>query len=286
MPFYIFSVVKHPSPRISEAKIPTCPPKTQVETSLLLHDALYPDQPVREDAARSETKRQWQMPRASQPFLQAMQEQALAKEAAAAEKVADAMAAAKLGQDPNSPAFTVKPTSGASAAAPPGQAAAGGNPSADSAADASWSAGAPSQASPPPLTQVAGERAARLLPCCYLLLESVIEVLAEDFAMQEDEMMVIDEGDEIEEEEEAPGGSPQGPGRSAGGNGLAGRQLGASSEGIGGFPQRQGQQLLQPGVSQKAAQQLMYSLESTVAVVLQFMVCGMLCFVVPWTNGY
>jgi hypothetical protein len=32
------------------------------------------------------------------------------------------------------------------------------------------------------------------------LLESVIEVLAEDFAMQEDEMMVIDEGDEIEED--------------------------------------------------------------------------------------
>jgi hypothetical protein len=43
---------------------------TQVETALLLHDALYPDQPVREDTARSETKRQWQMPRVSQPFLQ------------------------------------------------------------------------------------------------------------------------------------------------------------------------------------------------------------------------
>lgn len=33
----------------------------------------------------------------------------------------------------------------------------------------------------------------------------------------------------------------------------------------------QGQQLLQPGVSQKAAQQLMYNLETTVSVILQFM---------------
>jgi hypothetical protein len=36
----------------------------------------------------------------------------------------------------------------------------------------------------------AGERAAKLLPCCYLLLESMIEVLAADSGIQEDEMMV------------------------------------------------------------------------------------------------
>ncbi len=37
-------------------------------------------------------------------------------------------------------------------------------------------------------------------------------------------------------------------------------------------PARQGQQLLPGGVSQKGAQQLLYSLESTVAVIVQFMV--------------
>jgi hypothetical protein len=68
---------------------------------------------------------------------------------------------------------------------------------------------------------------------------------------QDDEMMVIDEAGESEEDEEYDSSS-----------------MSASRPAV---PQRQGQQLLQPGVSQKAAQQLMYSLESTMAVVLQFM---------------
>ena len=139
-------------------------------------------------------------------FPQAMQEQALAKEAAAAEKVTEAMAAAKLGQDPNLPSFSVKQTGAASSAGGPAGVSDEVAASMETAA-----AGAPLSAQAP--TQAAGERASRLLPCCYLLLESVIEVLAEDFAMQEDEMMVIDEGDEVEEDEEGGGGA----GREGGG---------------------------------------------------------------------
>ena len=229
---------------------------------MLLHDALYPDQLVREDTGRSETKRQWQMPRATQPFIQAMKEQAAAKEAAAAEKVAEGMAAAKLGEDPNSQFFG-QAGAGASVHQSPevvevemeeegASPAAKGHPAA---------AGSSTAAAVTTAWQPAGDRALRLLPCCYLLLESVIEVLAEDFAMQEDEMMVIDEAGESEEDEEGGSGG-DGPPLSGG---TAGRGSG------GAWPPRQGQQLLQPGVSQKAAQQLMYSLESTVAVVLQFM---------------
>ena len=230
---------------------------------MLLHDALYPDQLVREDTGRSETKRQWQMPRATQPFIQAMKEQAAAKEAAAAEKLAEGMAAAKLGEDPNSQFF--------------GQAGAGAGAGAsvhqspevveeemeeEGASPAATAAARSPAAAVVAAWQPAGDRALRLLPCCYLLLESVIEVLAEDFAMQEDEMMVIDEAGESEEDDEGGGGGGDGPPLSGG---TAGRGSG------GAWPPRQGQQLLQPGVSQKAAQQLMYSLESTVAVVLQFM---------------
>lgn len=51
----------------------------------------------------------------------------------------------------------------------------------------------PSDGAYEPGTVAAGERASRLLPGCYLLLESVIEVLASDSAMEEDDMMVIDE---------------------------------------------------------------------------------------------
>lgn len=62
-------------------------------------------------------------------------------------------------------------------------------------------------------------------------------------------MMVIDEAGESEEDDE--GNSPQG-GRAAHHDGF--RRVGSS----GAVPPRQGQQLLQSGISQKAAQQLMY----------------------------
>ncbi|GAX74169.1 hypothetical protein CEUSTIGMA_g1618.t1 [Chlamydomonas eustigma] len=216
--------------QLPEAFLQVLAETLHVETALLLHDALYPDQLVPEDAGRSESRQQWQAPRATQAFMKAMQEQAQVRQAQAAEKVAEAMAAAKIGEAPS----TVPPL-------PSLKDEMEGEPT-----EPTYTGTHHTQQH----TQRAGERAMRLLPCCYLLLESVIEVLAEDFAMQDDEMMVIDEAGESEEDEEYDSSF------------SASRPT---------APQRQGQQLLQPGVSQKAAQQLMYSLESTVAVVLQFM---------------
>jgi hypothetical protein len=98
--------------------------------------------------------------------MKAMQEQAQMRQSAAAEKVAEAMAAAKVGDAPST--VTPLPSLREEVEAQP----------------ASPEATASSMQVAQQHTQRAGERAMRLLPCCYLLLESVIEVLAEDFAMQ------------------------------------------------------------------------------------------------------
>lgn len=181
-----------------------------VETALLLHDALYPDQHVREEGGRSDTRQHWQPPQATEPFLQSLRDAAAAKEAAALQQASQTIAAsaalAAAGAGPSEVAgATALPTTPTAAAAGAGAAGEGAHP-------VQMPQGHGSGLGLALLPHTAGERASRLLPCCYMLLECTIDVLASDSAMQEDDMMVIDEAGESEEEEEEREEQVSGPG--------------------------------------------------------------------------
>mmetsp|Transcript_36419 Transcript_36419/g.81053 ORF Transcript_36419/g.81053 Transcript_36419/m.81053 type:complete len:1243 (+) Transcript_36419:134-3862(+) len=231
-----------------------------VETGLLLHDALYPDQAVKEEAGRSTARRNWSHPQPSATFMAALKESREARGAAAAggSGPAQQLQQALLGDGVLAGALPEVPEvemEDAEAAAGSDTAAAGnGGGSGEQAAAVAAAA-----------VTTAGERAARMLPACYSLLEACIEVLASDAAMQEEEMMAIDEAGEEEEGEEEEGEEQQPAAAAA----VPQRSMAVSAADS--PRRRRASNMRLPSMSEKASQQLMYSLGQTIALVLQFM---------------